>query len=134
MIVERPGYMSHDQALQEMVSADVLFEVRGLEPESRGMIPGKLLEDLAAGPQILALLPPDGAAAAVVEHAKAGVVVPSDDTEAIASALEDLHARWRSGVVWESDTEAVRSYDRSVLVGRLAEILERLVGKQDRAS
>jgi glycosyltransferase involved in cell wall biosynthesis len=63
----------------------------------KGVLSGKVFEYLAVGRPILAAVPPDGAAAALIREADAGVVVPPDDPGAIRSALEELHTRWRDG-------------------------------------
>jgi glycosyltransferase involved in cell wall biosynthesis len=72
-----------------------------LIPESggrgRGVVTGKIYEYLAAERPILAAVPPDGAAAQLVRDTGAGVVVPSDDVDALREALLDLHGRWRAG-------------------------------------
>jgi glycosyltransferase involved in cell wall biosynthesis len=72
-----------------------------LIPESggrgRGVLTGKIFEYLAAERPILAAVPPDGAAARLLHDTGAGVVVPSDDVDALRAALVDLHRRWRAG-------------------------------------
>ena len=60
---------------------------------------GKIFEYLAAERPILAAVPPDGAAAQRVREAGAGIVVPPDDVDAIASALAGLVKRWRAGAL-----------------------------------
>jgi glycosyltransferase involved in cell wall biosynthesis len=63
----------------------------------KGVLSGKVFEYLAAERPVLAVVPPDGAAAALVRETAAGVVAPPDDVDAIAEALRGLHARWRAG-------------------------------------
>ena len=63
----------------------------------KGVLSGKVFEYLAAERPILALVPPDGAAAELIRESGAGVVVAPEDVDGIASALRDLHARWRDG-------------------------------------
>ncbi|HVM18153.1 MAG TPA: glycosyltransferase family 4 protein [Gaiellaceae bacterium] len=63
----------------------------------RGVLSGKVFEYLAAERPILALVPPDGAAADLLRETGAGTVVRPDDVDAIAEALLDLHARWKAG-------------------------------------
>src|SRR5207244_8733290 len=63
----------------------------------RGVLSGKVFEYLAAERPILAVVPPDGAAARLLEETGAGVVVPPDDVGALRDALAGLHARWRAG-------------------------------------
>lgn len=63
----------------------------------KGVLSGKVFEYLAAGRPILAVVPPDGAAAELIRETGAGVVVPPDDVPAIRAALEELHARFAAG-------------------------------------
>jgi len=61
------------------------------------VLSGKVFEYLAAGRPILAVVPPDGAAAELIRETGSGVVVPPDDVEAIGAALVGLHARFANG-------------------------------------
>lgn len=63
----------------------------------RGVLSGKVFEYLAVGRPILAVVPPDGAAADLIRETGAGVVAPPDDPPAIRAALAELHDRWRAG-------------------------------------
>jgi glycosyltransferase involved in cell wall biosynthesis len=56
-----------------------------------------VFEYLAAERPILAVVPPEGAAAALIREAGAGVVVAPDDVDGMIAALRDLHERWRAG-------------------------------------
>ena len=94
----------------------------------KGVLSGKVFEYLAAERPILAAVPPDGAAAGLIEDASAGVVVAPDDVDGLAAALRDLHSRWRAGTL-----DAVRLPDelrervsRRARVRELAELLEAL--------
>jgi glycosyltransferase involved in cell wall biosynthesis len=61
----------------------------------KGVLSGKVFEYLAAGRPILAVVPPDGAAADLIRATGAGVVVAPDDVDGMAAALADLHTSWR---------------------------------------
>ena len=63
----------------------------------KGVLSGKVFEYLAAGRPILAVVPPDGAAAALIRETGAGVVVAPDDVEGIGQALQELQARFLDG-------------------------------------
>jgi glycosyltransferase involved in cell wall biosynthesis len=63
----------------------------------KGVLSGKVFEYLAAERPILAVVPPDGAAAALIREAGAGVVVAPDDVDGMTAALRELHARWKAG-------------------------------------
>ena len=56
-----------------------------------------LFRSLAAERPILAVVPPDGAAADLLREAGTAVVAAPDDVEAIRAALVELHDRWRAG-------------------------------------
>jgi glycosyltransferase involved in cell wall biosynthesis len=63
----------------------------------KGVLSGKVFEYLAAERPILALVPPDGAAAGLIRETGTGVVVSPEDEAGIGDALRSLHARWRNG-------------------------------------
>lgn len=96
--IELLGDVSRRRSLELQRDSEALLL---LIPESggrgRGVLTGKIYEYLAAERPILAVVPPDGAAARLVRETGAGTVVPSDDIEAMRAALLDLHRRWREG-------------------------------------
>jgi glycosyltransferase involved in cell wall biosynthesis len=63
----------------------------------KGVLSGKVFEYIAAGRPILAVVPPDGAAAALIRETGAGVVVAPDDVDGITAALVELHTRFANG-------------------------------------
>jgi glycosyltransferase involved in cell wall biosynthesis len=63
----------------------------------KGVLSGKVFEYLAAERPVLAVVPPDGAAAGLIRETGAGVVAPPEDVDAIVEALGELHGRWRAG-------------------------------------
>ncbi|HZR91564.1 MAG TPA: glycosyltransferase [Gaiellaceae bacterium] len=91
-------YSSHRRALELQRDSEALLL---LIPEAggrgRGVLSGKVFEYLAAGRPILAVVPPDGAAAGLVREAGAGVVAAPDDVAGIRDALASLVARWQAG-------------------------------------
>jgi glycosyltransferase involved in cell wall biosynthesis len=92
-----------------------------------GVIPGKVFEYVAAGRPILAAVPVEGAAARLIEEIGAGVVAPSDDVDALRSALVELHARWKRGELRvELSDEARRRVDRRARVEELAALVHSL--------
>jgi glycosyltransferase involved in cell wall biosynthesis len=63
----------------------------------RGVLSGKVFEYIAAERPILAIVPPDGAAARLINDTGVGVVAAPEDVDGIRAALLDLHTRWRNG-------------------------------------
>jgi glycosyltransferase involved in cell wall biosynthesis len=96
--VELIDYVPRRTSLMLQRESDALLL---LIPEAggrgRGILSGKVFEYLAAERPILALVPPDGAAAKLIRDTNAGIVAGPDDVAGIRDALLDLHARWRDG-------------------------------------
>jgi glycosyltransferase involved in cell wall biosynthesis len=63
----------------------------------KGVLSGKVFEYLAAERPVLAVVPPDGAAAELIRETGAGVVAAPDDVEGIRAALVELEGAWRAG-------------------------------------
>jgi glycosyltransferase involved in cell wall biosynthesis len=78
-------------------SEALLLLIPDADGRGRGVLSGKVFEYLAAERPILAAVPTDGEAAALIRETDAGVVVAPDDVEGLAVALGDLVARWRTG-------------------------------------
>ena len=128
--VELIDYVPRRESLRLQRDSDALLL---LIPEAggrgRGVLSGKVFEYIAAERPILAVVPPDGAAAGLIRDTGAGVVAPAEDVDAIRAALVDLHARWRGG---ELDgpplTDEWRDrLSRASRVEDLAELLKGLV-------
>jgi glycosyltransferase involved in cell wall biosynthesis len=94
----------------------------------RGVLSGKVFEYLAAERPILAVVPPDGAAADLIRDSGAGLVVAPDDVEGMAAALRELHGRWRDGTLEATKlSEAWQArVSRRTRVEELARLLERV--------
>jgi glycosyltransferase involved in cell wall biosynthesis len=91
-------YAPRREALKLQRDSDALLL---LIPEAagrgKGVLSGKVFEYLAAERPILALVPPDGAAAELIRETGAGVVVAPEDVDGIAAALVGLESEWRGG-------------------------------------
>ncbi|MDQ3378726.1 MAG: glycosyltransferase [Actinomycetota bacterium] len=95
----------------------------------KGVLSGKVFEYLAAGRPILAVVPPDGAAADLIRETGAGVVVAPDDIAGIGAALKDMHARFLDGglpatELSEGDRERL---SRQARVEETADLLRKIV-------
>ena len=124
--IELLGDVSRRRSLELQRDSEALLL---LIPESggrgRGVLTGKIYEYLAAERPILAVVPPEGAAARLVRDTGAGTVVPSDDVEAMRAALFDLHRRWREGSLDDTplSDEWRRRLARGARVEELADVL-----------
>jgi glycosyltransferase involved in cell wall biosynthesis len=95
----------------------------------RGVLSGKVFEYLAAERPILAVVPPDGAAAALLRDTGAGVVVAPDDIAGMREALVGLEASFRAGTLdgTRLSDDWRERLSRRARVEELAELLRSLV-------
>src|SRR4051794_31507218 len=127
--IELIPYAPHREALALQRGSDVLLllipDARG---RGRGVLSGKVFEYLAAGRPILAVVPPDGAAAELIRATGAGVVVAPDDIDGIERELRALRDRWRAGTLEpvELTPEWRASVDRRTRVQELADLVHTL--------
>jgi glycosyltransferase involved in cell wall biosynthesis len=98
----------------------------------KGVLSGKVFEYLAAGRPILAVVPPDGAAAELIRKTDAGIVVAPGDVEGIRGALESLHGHFLDGGVPSIalDDDVARSLSRRSRVEETAELLREIVASR----
>jgi glycosyltransferase involved in cell wall biosynthesis len=94
----------------------------------KGVLSGKVFEYLAAERPILAVVPPDGAAAGLIREAGAGVVVAPDDVDGMVAALRELHGSWQAGTLEDSplSEEWRRKVSRRTRSQELARVLEQV--------
>ena len=93
------------------------------EGRGAGILSGKVFEYIAAGRPILALVPPDGAAAQLVRDTGMGEVVDPEDVDAIARALTTIDGEL--GVQLAGEWRVVLS--RRAGIESLAEVLRSLM-------
>jgi glycosyltransferase involved in cell wall biosynthesis len=128
--LELVPYAPHAEALRlQRDSEALLLLVPDAGGRGRGVLSGKVFEYLAAERPILAAVPTDGAAAALIRETGAGVVVPPDDVAGIRAALESMHSEYVNGglpaVTLPEDVKD--SLSRRARVEETAELLRELV-------
>jgi glycosyltransferase involved in cell wall biosynthesis len=119
-------FLPHRRALELQRDSEALLLLLPEVGERGKDVPsGKVFEYLAAERPILALVPPDGAAAELIRRTRSGVVVAPDDADGVRQALEELIGRWRDGGLEVPQLEPAQREELSRLtrVRELAELL-----------
>jgi glycosyltransferase involved in cell wall biosynthesis len=128
--LELVGYLPRADSLRLQRDSEALLL---LVPEAggrgKGVLSGKVFEYLAAGRPILAVVPPDGAAAELVRETGSGVVVAPDDVDGIREALIAMYATFANGglpsvELSERDEDRL---SRRARVEEMAELLQEVV-------
>lgn len=128
-----PGYVTHDDTLDLVRTADLLFlPMHDLPAGTRAaIVPGKTYEYLATGRPILAAVP-DGDARDLLEHAGNAFVCRPSDTAAIAAAVAGCIERWRAGTAEPPPRpEALEPFERVRLTEELAGVFDHVLGRVD---
>jgi glycosyltransferase involved in cell wall biosynthesis len=127
--VELIDYVPRRESLRLQRDSDALLL---LIPEAggrgRGVLSGKVFEYLAAERPVLAVVPPDGAAAKLIRDTDVGVVAAPEDEEEIRGALVAMHGRWRAGELDANPLSAQwrTKLSRATRVEELADLLRSL--------
>lgn len=123
--VDWVGYRPHRDALGYVLGAQALLLVGG---GHRSEQTTKVFEYLAAGKPILALVPPDGAAAEVLRASPGGGYVAwPPSLPSVTAQLVRLLEQWRAGHLPVASASA-EEYARPRLAARLAELLDAWTG------
>lgn len=110
------GFVSHQQALQEMADANLLLilikNVDGFE----GMLPAKTFEYIAAKAKILYLGPHGGETEKLIRKFEAGAGFDNSETSATLDYLRSLYVSWKSGqdIRNQKDVSALSSQNQAV--------------------
>jgi glycosyltransferase involved in cell wall biosynthesis len=127
--IELVPYVSRRRALElQRDSEALLLLIPEAAGRGKGVLSGKVFEYLAAERPILAAVPPEGAAAALIRETDAGIVAAPDDVAGLRDALRGLHARWRAGRLLGTPLSPVQRerLSRAARAEELAELLRSL--------
>jgi len=122
-VVTLTGYKSHQDTVEELQQADILWMIVGHQPGGHMISTGKLFEYMGSGRPILALAPEGEVRSALQGYGAAWTVDPAD-VGAIAQALGELMQLAISGELPVGSPAWITRYDRKEGTHRLATLLE----------
>ena len=127
-IVECTGFIPRTEAIAEVLNADLLLLLLSRE-RGQGVIPSKVFEYMASGRPILALIPPEGAVAEIIERTKTGTVVDFDDFAGIKRTFLNLYQHWKTAsLTGKPDWSELNQFDQTRLFREIADILDKITG------
>lgn len=129
-VVDAVGYLSHDESVGRLLSADALFlHLHGLPPGHRArIVPGKTYEYLASGRPILGALP-EGDARDLLASRDRCVLADPCEPASIAQALEQLIERGSAIAQPPLADDNLEPYDRREIARRMAGVLDACVDR-----
>jgi len=126
-IIEVIPAVSNYRSIQLMLESDVLLNFLPSWYDKR-VISSKIYNYAYSKKPILALIPEDSHEADFIRKNELGKIVSPDDVEAIKLVLLDFYQAKRNGKLKEiKKSESINRFDRKVLTGKLAEVMEELM-------
>jgi glycosyltransferase involved in cell wall biosynthesis len=128
-LVRFAGYLSHDESISLIRTADLLFMPMHNLPQGTPCrsIPGKAFEYMASGRPILAGVP-DGDARDFLGRCGTGLLCRPDDVEGMVRILDEVYSGWKAGTpVVSPNVGYVRQFDRRALTRTLAATFETVI-------
>ena len=119
-MVEVLGYIPHQRAVAEMVSASMLLMAIPDSPDNKGIVTGKFFEYLAARRPILAIGPKGGDVDKMVRDCKAGQLFSYEERELMRQYILDIFGQVKNGA-FQSQTTGAEKFTRRNLTKELIE-------------
>jgi glycosyltransferase involved in cell wall biosynthesis len=123
------GNVTRAEALQQQVDSHLLLLLLNQQDNAKGRIPGKLFEYLAARRPILNFGGTDSDVAGILTATDSGSTFAYDESpEAIAGMLKIAYQDFKSSKERPMNDEVIKPYSHPVLVKKLGELLDEMVG------
>ena len=117
-MVEVLGYIPHNQAISQMMSASMLLMAIPDSPDNKGIVTGKFFEYLAAKRPILAIGPVGGEVDIMIQKSKAGKLFSYDEKEKMKMYILKIFEQEQNGS-YQSETTGTEKYTRRNLTEKL---------------
>ena len=115
-------YLPHSEVIIEQKKSKVLLLLVNNTKNAEGILTGKFYEYMSANVPVLAIGPVKGDLATQITETGVGLISGFEDEISLKKNILDLF----SGKVLTRSNEAVQSYSRKNLTGKLADLLNKL--------
>ena len=116
------GYVSHDQAIQLQQESQVLLLVEIDSLETRGILPGKLYEYIAAKRPILAIGPKNWDANQIISDTNTGATFDYESKTDLKNVILKWFAAYQKGNL-KTESKGVEKYSRRELTRELSKLI-----------
>ncbi len=120
--LELSGYVSHGQALKIQQRAQVLLLIEIDSEQTKGIIPGKLFEYMAAKRPILAIGPPGWDVERILRETSAGACFTYEGRADLKDQILSYYELFKQSKL-RSESKNIEKYSRRNLTGDLAQLL-----------
>ncbi len=120
------GYMNHSDAIQKIISSDVLWLMVGKKRNIDAILPGKLYEYIGARKPILGCVPEGAAKMSLAEYG-ASFITELDNIDQIKNMIYKIFELYKNKNLPVPDENIVMKYRRDFLTEQLTKQLQFLV-------
>lgn len=130
--VSHLGFVSHEDTLRLARGADVLLLYQPWNGSGRDIVMGKSYEAISAGRPILAIVPPDGGDAWLMQETKTGLVTGLAGPSEIARGIETVWQCWRDQRLEQLAPQVeTGQFERRNLTAELARVFDHVLKGQN---
>ena len=127
LIIDYRGKVSHTEALQEMMNADLLLNCLADIPNSKLIISGKQMEYLATGNNIIVIGDKEGDAAELMKGNENAKMISPKDTEELIKTIIQFYLKSRTEPIYNVN---MNQYSRKSTAKVLSELLKKSLNKE----
>lgn len=118
---ELVGYVDHLKSIEYLFLSDILLMVVPRVKNNGGIITGKFFEYLASQKPVLAIGPPDGDLAKIIEQTNCGRLFGYEDSESIEKFIQEQLINPLTG----GKPDIITQFSRKQLTRKIADLLEK---------
>jgi glycosyltransferase involved in cell wall biosynthesis len=120
------NYVSHKKAIDYLFKSNLLLLLLS-DKRGKAIIPGKVFEYMASERPILALVPPKGEVAKIIEDTQTGTVVKFNDLIKIKEVFLEYYINWLYAKhIHKPNRDKVEKFNRQNLTKDLSQILNEI--------
>jgi glycosyltransferase involved in cell wall biosynthesis len=123
-------FLPHKEVLRLQKQSQVLLLLINQTHNAQGILTGKFFEYLAAERPILAIGPTEGDVASILNTSKAGTMIDFNDYSGLKNALSAMFDAYKENRLLVN-TSGIIQYSRYELTRKLAEVMDKIVGKHE---
>ncbi len=120
-------FLTHQQALQEMIDSEILLLFIGDWPDNKGVLTTKIFEYLATGNFIIGVGPVDGEAAQILKDSNNGIMIDYTDKMGFIKTVENIHSQFKIRKLSKNSEENISRFSTPEQASKLCYYFEELV-------
>lgn len=121
--IQNAGYLSHKEAINEMINSDLLLICNFDSLDSQGIIPGKLFDYLATNNRILSIGPKISDVEIILNQTQAGKHFSYTDSKKLKEFIYEEYQNWKSNIKKYNVNEETSKFQRKNITKELADFL-----------